>query len=329
MNKYQVNYKIPGRRSNKYLVLADFHGSFDLTLAKDISKNNAKYIIIAGDLLNGYAWTNQHKLNQVKKFLDIISNNHIVILCLGNHDLWHLCEEGFKNFRNLENNNVITLFNETKIVDNNAFTNFLPSKECYSYLKQDKSTTVAKIIKQYKSIKPSSNKYIRHLISHNPYHFWHIDVIKKIAHDYDIIEVGHFHDGWIPTKYLNEHYDFCLDKGIQEIIKNRLLFTNPLMLSVKPKRNLSRGIVYMDEDGYYLLLPNNKVYYYDRVNNHYHDSNKEILKKRLEKEKIPALVITGAINTFKRLKIFYPYITVIELDNKYDANVSIKEINRL
>ena len=327
MNTYQVNYRIISRSTNKYLVLADFHGNFNLKLAKDISKNDAKYIIIAGDLLNGYAWTNHRKLVQLKKFLDIISDRHKVILCLGNHDLWHLSKEGFENFRNLENDNVITLFNETKIVDDNAFTNFLPSKECYSYLKQDKTKIVNKIIKQYEKIQPSSSKHIRHLISHNPYHFWHTDIIKDVAKNYDIIEVGHFHDGWVPTKYLNKHYDTCLDKGIQEIIKNKFLFTNYLTLSVNPKRNLSRGIVYMYVDGYYLLLPNNKVYYYDRVNNHYQNINKEMLIKRLKKEKTPALVITGAINTFMNLKVFYPYMTTVELSNKYDANVSIKEIN--
>ena len=41
------------------------------------------------------------------------------------------------------------------------------------------------------------------------------------------------------------------------------------------------------------------------------------------------MVVTGVINTFMRLKIFYPYITNFEItkDNTYIGNYSIEKVN--
>ena len=94
-----------------------------------------------------------------------------------------------------------------------------------------------------------------------------------------------------------------------------------------PRRNLSRGVSYIYKDGYFILLPNNKIYFYDKKNNKYILSDKRKLDERLNKEKVPGLVITGAINTFKKIKLWYPYITILKTktNSKYEAKAIIKE----
>ena len=126
-----------------------------------------------------------------------------------------------------------------------------------------------------------------------------------------MIFVGHLHDGYIPTKYLIKRYNKIMDKGIQEILVRKDKKTH-----LKHKRILSRGIAYMCDDCYYVLLPNNEVYKYDKSNK-YSISNKE------EIPSVPPIIITGAINTCFRLKMFYPYILQLE-NGETKANYYIK-----
>lgn len=316
----KTNYKINSKEDYSYTLIADFHGDFNLKLAKYIRDNSNEYIIIAGDILNGYNWNKIKQVNKFKKFLNIIKENHKVIISLGNHDLWGIKDIGFKNFKDLKEDNVYPIYNETVIVDNNSFTSFVPDKDCYNYFKQERKETIDKVIKQFNNIEIPSEKYIRHLVSHNPIHFYHKEIIDLVK-DFDIIETGHLHDGWTPTKYIVKHYDKVLDKGFHEIFNNVILRRNPYKQTVKPKRILSRGIIYMYKDGYHVLLPNSQIYYLDRNNKTY------ILNKDIKKA--PAMVVTGALNTFMRLKMFYPSITNFEItkDDIYIGNYNIKKVN--
>lgn len=317
----EVNYKIKSKDNYSYTLIADIHGYFNDYLAKYIQKNANKYIIIAGDIFNGKNWSKTNKVNKFKKFINIIKENHIVIISLGNHDLWDFNENGLKNFKSLKDDNVYPIYNETIIIDNNAFTSFVPSKDCYNYFQQEDRETINKLIKAFNKIKLPDKKYIRHLVSHNPMHFYHKEIVDLIKDKFDVIETGHLHDGWTPTKYIVKHYDKVLDKGFREVFNNAILRKNPLKLTVNPKRILERGVIYMYENGYHILLPNNKVYFFDRETKTYKIANKKDINN-----KVPALIVTGALNTFMKLKMFYPSITNFELtkDNIYEGNVTIK-----
>ena len=142
-----------------------------------------------------------------------------------------------------------------------------------------------------------------------------IDLVK----DFDIIEAAHLHDGWTPTKYIVKHYDKVLDKGFHEIFNNVILRRKPYKQTVKPKRILARGAIYMYKDGYHVLLPNSKIYYLDR-NSKTYSLDKDI-------KNAPAMIVTGAINTFMKLRMFYPSITNFELtkDNTYIGSFSVEK----
>ena len=330
MKVYEVDYKIKSKSNDKYIILADFHGYFDFDLAIEVSNKKCDYVIIAGDLLNGYQWECKDKLKEIKDFLNIIAKDHFVIIALGNHDLMKLTTRGFDNFKRLgEIDNVYPIYNESIILRNNRFTNVLPSLDSFSYPKQDSQQTINELMASFTKIGISEHsKYTEHLIAHNPYHFNHKEV-SGIINAFDLIETGHFHDGWIPTEYLDTHYDECLNKNVQEVVKNKVLKTNPNSLSVNPKRDLSRGITYIFDDGYFVLLPNNKIYYYDSNDNTFSLSNKKTLNKRLKEQNVPAIVITGAINTFMKLPIFYPYITSVETTSKIDDFEAKRKIKKL
>ena len=323
MKVCKINYKIHSKDNCKYTLISDLHNQFNLSLAKYIKDTANKYIIISGDIFNGKNWNITSKVNKFKNFLNIIKEDHIVIVSLGNHDQWDITEKGFENFKNLKSDNIYPIFNETVIIDNNAFTSFVPDKTCYNYFKQEDKETIDKIVKAYKEVKVPDKKYIRHLVSHNPMHFYHKEMVELIKNDFDVIETGHLHDGWTPTRYIVKHYDKVLDKGFREVFNNFILRTNPYKLRIKPKRILERGTIYMYKNGYNVLLPNNKVYYFDRNNCTYKLSDKKEIKQNT-----PALIVSGALNTFKKLKMFYPSITNIELtkDDIYESYVEIEKI---
>ena len=308
MKVCKIFYKIHSKDNFKYTLIADLHNQFNLSLAKYINENSNKYIIIAGDIFHGKNWNKSKRIYRFKKFLDVIKENHIVIVSLGNHDLWHINEEGFNNFKNLKDDNIYPIFNDTVIIDNNVFTSFVPDKTCYSYMKQEKQKTIDKLVKMINEIDVSDKKYMRHLVSHNPMHFYHKEVIDLIKDKFDVIETGHFHDGWIPTKYVVKNYDKVLDKGFGEVLNNFIFRTNPYKLRINPKRILDRGTIYMYKEGYHVLLPNNKVYYFNKNDYTYKLSNKEEINKE-----VPFMIVSGAINTCKKIKMFYPIITNIEL----------------
>ena len=78
----------------------------------------------------------------------------------------------------------------------------------------------------------------------------------------------------------------------------------------------------MYKDGYHVLLPNNKIYYFNKKDFTYKLSDaKEI------NNKVPALIVTGALNTFKKIKLFYPSITNFELtkDKVFESSITIKD----
>ena len=172
---------------------------------------------------------------------------------------------------------------------------------------------------------PNGNN-VKHLISHNPYHFYHKDIMKKIGSNFDIIEVGYFHDGFIPTKYLHNNYDKTLDKGLHELLKCILLKKKIYKSNLKHKRILSRGMTFMNDDGYYVILPNDSTYHYNKKKNEYIKCNKEDIKDKTTTKKITPLIISDAINTIMKLSIFYPHITLIQTSDNYSANCFIKEI---
>lgn len=318
----KTNYKISSKANCKYTLIADLHGQFNASIAEYIQKQSNEYIIVAGDIFNGKNWNKKEKVNKFKKFLNIIKKNHKVIVSLGNHDLWNITDEGFKNFKSLKDDNIYPIFNETIIINNNSFTSFVPDKTCYNYLKQESKETIRKIVEEFKKIELPDKKYIRHLVSHNPMHFYHNEIVDLIKDKFDVIETGHLHDGWTPTNYLIKNYDKVLDKGFREVVNNVILRKNPYKLTIKHKRILERGTIYMYKDGYHVLLPNNKIYYFNKKNFTYKLSDaKEI------NNKVPALIVTGALNTFKKIKLFYPSITNFELtkDKVFESSITIKD----
>ena len=325
MKTYMVKYKITSKNDNKFIVLSDFHSYFSKTLANYISSIKSNYIIIAGDVFNGDKWNSNKWVNKFKDFIDIISENHIVIISLGNHDLFTISKKGFNNFRSLKSKNVYPLFNESISFKDVCFTSFVPSKKYYSYFEQDRKKVINGIIREYNNLDKSINKRkINILVSHNPYHFYHSEVSSLINKDFDFIITGHFHDGWIPTKFLDNNYDKILDNGLHEAINDIVFRNDPYTISVNPKRILSRGMARIDENGYFTMLPNNKIYYFDRNSNSYTKSNKE----EYMNSKTASLVISGAVNTFLKLKCFYPHITILE--TKKDKNILIanRKINK-
>ncbi len=331
MKLYNVNYNIPSKHENKYIVISDIHSNYDLRIAEYIKELEGEFVIIAGDLLNGNQWDNKLKVEEVQKFISAIAQKHKIIVSMGNHDVMALTETGLSNFKRLESiKNVYPLYNDSIVLNNDRFTNILPNSQKYfSYLRQHKQEMVDALCEFYSMGNVSrDSSYNEHLVAHNPYHFNHYEVLNIVA-DYDMIETGHFHDGWVPTAILDKNYSKFINKGVKECLKNTLGFDSR-SLSVYPRRDLSRGITYLYDGKYYVLLPNNEVYCYLEDSNIFVPCTSQNIIETLSDKKTPALVISGAINTFKKIPVFYPYVTQVETNtqNNIDAKANIRQLTR-
>lgn len=69
----KTSYRINSKENCNYTLIADFHGDFNLKVAKYIRDNSNKYIIIAGDIMNGYSWNNIKIINEFSK-IEILIN---------------------------------------------------------------------------------------------------------------------------------------------------------------------------------------------------------------------------------------------------------------
>ena len=265
MRLYEINKKVKSKGNDNYLLLTDFHGSIDLELVNEITNKDCNYIVITGDLIGGYQWESERKLDEIKSFLQIISNNHPVIIALRDKDLMSLTKKGFDNFKQLGLiNNVYPIYNESIILKNNK-----------NKIDQDgllSNISVQKIgVSEYSSY---TNNLLNSKSSKKQ------TMYSSIINAYDLVETGHFN---------NE----------QELDK--------LNISESIKKHLSRDVIFIFDDGYYLILPDNKIFYYDIVNDVYIKSNKQSLRKKLEEKNVPAIIVNGSNVDNIKLPILYNY----------------------
>lgn len=271
MKIYEFDYI----NKDKYVLLTNFHGSFDLNAAYEISQMICDYVIITGDLLCGYQWENTTKLQELKEFLSVISLNHPIVISLRNLDLMHLSKNGFDNYKKLGLiNNVYPIYNESIILKNQN-----------SYLENElkSSFETQKIgVSEYSS-------YTNNILSSRSKNY-NKKSISSIINAFDLVESGYINH--------NQLYN---------------------------KNELQKGIIYIFDDGYYVLLSNGKIYSYNRINDVFTLSNKTKLKNRLKDNNVPAIVVDGSLESYMKLPIFYSYSDNIEL-NDLKEKVKVKKL---
>ena len=276
MKIYEFDYI----NKDKYILLTNFHGSFDLNAAQEISQMKCDYVIITGDLLSGYQWENNIKLQELKDFLSIISLTHPIVISLKNQDLMRLSRNGFDNYRKLGLiNNVYPIYNESIILKNQN-----------SYLENDLksySETQKIGVSEYSS-------YTNNILSSRSKKS-NQKSISSIINAYDLVESGYINLNSSNNNAYRENKEF------------------------------QKGIIYIFDDGYYVLLSNNKIYSYDRINDVFALSNKTKLKNKLKENNAPAIVIDGSLENYIKSPILYPYNENIELNN-IDEEAKIKRL---
>lgn len=230
----------------KIALLSDIHYHvgykqkiFDKIIAQ-IKKTQPDYITIVGDILDS---SNTTDLNQLKTFLETISNISPAIVVLGNHDE----KKGhMHNWSYEPNNKLINLLNElpkVHLLKDSTFTDnnitFYGIDFSYKYYEEDYETyeSFCNEMKDKKCNIPT-NTYNVTLI-HTPiniYTYLHNNQTHNLNNS-DLILSGHMHNGCLP---------FWLSNTINKLFKSSRSIISPAR-KLFPK--YAQGRIY-ERDGY-------------------------------------------------------------------------------
>lgn len=324
-----VNYVVPNYKliyDVKVAVISDIHGyvkskeksSF---LADSIKKLNPHHIIIAGDNLQGNEWENERTVSLFGYFLSNLSENAMVFISLGNHDLiGNNCRNSSNRIRNFYNLShfrdgmIFPLYKDKFSFENFEILSYTPSFYLmHDFSIQNSGIAHDKFIEEYNqfgiSINYNSDKIIE-FVGHNPH------LIVNYLDNYgfgklqnvDSFFTGHMHNGYISYRRIRKNPEKYLDYGYTEMpIKkniNGIVQFNPFFLH---KIDLCRGVVFLSQQGEKKLLETRNGHFYSNNDNNKMswsmiDSYKA--QNMIIKDKLKALVISGGIKKFSSVSSF-------------------------
>ncbi|MBE6161072.1 MAG: hypothetical protein E7158_02470 [Firmicutes bacterium] len=324
-NQVVDSYKLENSKKIRTITISDLHNYTSdykkaSRLANAIKEKNPDIIFIAGDIYNGgKSWENKNKLEDLKIFLQNISEVAPVCITWGNHDIFGMNSINkyirLKNFYDLERvrcGSVFPLFNNRVSINDMEIIGYVPSLGLMSNegLKtQIHGVAHDKFIKEYEEygIKFKNNPndltvylgHVPHLIasSENGVGLGSLKVC-----DYFI--TGHVHDGYraLFSKF-NNIKKFITGEDINSFKYDRGLVEQPTGLVDKDNKfikgsnkilgntNLCRGIVYFDDMSQQKIWQSSDGIFYKNMTNEINkqdwqlfsenDARKEILDNKL------------------------------------------------
>lgn len=332
MKSYVQNYKIDIEKINnkeKIVCIADLHG---LKLEKIqsvidcVNDANAKLVAISGDIMQGYNYDNPNAIKHLERTLSALSENQPVVLCLGNHDLVGLTENGRINFKKLEQvrpGQIFPLDNEQITIDNYHVTGFCPTRGAFKAQFQNTGEAHEIFAKDFikTGLKVGQDKdKIEILMSHAPHSVVSPIVQNLVPHirNFDVILSGHLHNGYILSRMHLSSPERYMDYGVWELPYEK----GKIRPWICAKTNLCRGVSYVNEKGQQLIQLSNNLFYYVidgkplkiGVPSTYNFNGSTPLEF-INKNALTPIVITGGLNKFASLPIDKAEVTTIEFTN--------------
>ena len=193
-------YNIKGRINTNIILISDIHyySKNDIIylnkILNKISKLNANYIWISGDIIDQYNIKDEYCFIDWLKKLSSIAKT---IISIGNHEYYidkKTKKYGFNNklFNKINNlNNIYLLDNKSVILDNINFIGLtLPIEYYYKY-----NESYDKFLGYINNINVNK-KYYNVLLCHSPVNIINKEVVEKL--NVDLILCGHMHGGMMP-----------------------------------------------------------------------------------------------------------------------------------
>lgn len=210
LEKYEIRTsKI--RKKIKIAYLSDLHymnsmkEEYNKSIINKLIEMAPNYIVLGGDYFCGNGQFNFNEPKSMECLKDLLKKLKIlapVILTLGNHDLSISYDlELRKLFKDLEENDLYPLDNESIEFDDIRFTSFYPTRESYaiSYISDKK---LKMIVEDWNKYNLTTNKKYNVLCHHLPDTILdeRIQEQLKSIYDFDLILSGHAHNGWLSPK---------------------------------------------------------------------------------------------------------------------------------
>ena len=334
-NQVVDSYKLENSKKIRTITISDLHNYTSdykraFGLADAIKRQNPDIIFIAGDIYNsGKSWENPEKLEQLKLFIQNISEVAPVCITWGNHDLIGMNSNNknirIKNLYNLEKSrpgSIFPLYNDKVFVNGMEIIGYVPSFELMSgegLKTQIHGIAHDKFIEEYeeKGMKfENKDNYLNIYLGHVPHLIAssenNIGLGSFKVCDYFI--TGHLHDGYkslfkpfnnIKKSLTGEDMEiFKYDRGLVEqptgIVdkyNNQIRYSKKLLGST----NLCRGIVYFDDSSTQKIWQSSSGLFYKNTSEELNKQNwkvisEEIARKEIIDDKLHYLLISEGIS---------------------------------
>ena len=208
----------------KIIHISDIHFSIKTKLTEldklsnYIKEINPDYIMITGDIIDESSITKDDKINELFIFLNDLAKISKVLICLGNHDVYH--SNDFIFFDKVNKINNIEVLNNRSYLDKyiHVLGITLPN-EYYSNSKNESSDIFIDFLDKNKELIDHNTKNIPNiLLVHSPIKLTDNKVLKRLK-KYDLILCGHTHNGMVP-----KGLSFLFPKNMGIISPHKVIF---------------------------------------------------------------------------------------------------------
>lgn len=344
MKNLVVNYKLFNDKVNKRIVtLADLHdypGSRRTTLIKDIADLDPELILFAGDILNGSKYNLCDKsYENLKRFLSELSEISPVLLGLGNHDLFNASgdfEYAYRDLDTARKGRVYPLFNDSVVIGDTRITEFHTRHSAFAPASQESGHALIQFIEDAKKdlfIPKENDPLYNILICHNPKivrqarsiayqqelrltgeERFELEKISKIIKLFDMIDSGHLHNGYRDVDKTISNPSKYLDYGYWEMPREKNIEGNVTLIRpwVLKRTDMCRGTAFIGDGKSRILQLSDESYYEIKDDNSKQLDSEEAWKK-IDKDQMTPIVITGGVNKFFNFPIDKSEITQVKV----------------
>ena len=210
---HTTTYNLYNKNNIKLFIMNDIHFSKCINdkklnyITNYIYKEQPNYVLIPGDLLDSMDDIKElSERNRILNWIRKISKNSIILISLGNHDMF-IRKNGKRwldidyNFLNeLDSIDNVHVLDNKVYEDNNIYVCGITQTFKY-YFKNDIDILISDLEKNKKLIHPNNEK-LKILMIHSPINL-NKQVINEKLINFDYIICGHMHNGCVPP-ILNE-----------------------------------------------------------------------------------------------------------------------------
>ena len=345
MKVNNVSYKVLNDKVyGKVVIIGDLHnysGKKAMELAEEIKKLKPGLVLVVGDNMQGPKYRDSKYLDELRYFLDSLSEQCAVVITRGNHDLVGADEESLKGFMSLESMCVIPLENDYVEFDHSRVVGVNPGRKGYAPSEQKHGGALLDFLKTWEkneSKLQTNPEKLNILMCHNPFNYYQgvctsfqdgLDIdpdkkyrlikLSKQLVAFDLVASAHLHDGYHLSDKISENPEEYMDKGYWEMpvtknINGKIIKVNPL---VYEPVDFCRGTIFVGSGPEKVIeLQDGKYFYIAGPKAKPLQLDEDEAYITIKAGQLTPMTITGGVNKHFGLPIDKPEVTSVELVKK-------------